>query len=239
MAALFSFRDVSLTKGDRLVLDAVTVDLPDAGVTAIVGASGAGKSTLLRCCNRLEAPTDGKVCFCGLDVAEVDWRAHRRQVAMVFQRPTPFPGTVLDNLRAGDATLSADAARGFLDRVALDPELLTQPADTLSGGEAQRMVVARALTTRPDVLLADEATSALDAMATNRLEALARDLAGNGLPVIWVTHDLAQVQRLADHLIVMRRGQVVWTGDASGAEATVAVTEALDDGGPVPKEPTR
>lgn len=238
MGALFSFRDVSLTKGDRCVLDAVTVDLPDTGVTAIVGASGAGKSTLLRCCNRLEAPTSGEVRFCDHDIAVVNWRAHRRRVAMIFQRPTPFPGTVLDNLRAGDARLDEDEARVFLDRVALDPGLLDQPADTLSGGEAQRMVIARALTTRPEVLLADEATSALDATATGRLETLARGLAGDGLPVIWVTHDLAQVRRLADHLVVMRAGRVVWTGAASAPEAPGAVTDALDDGGSASPAPT-
>lgn len=232
MAALFSFRDVSLAKGDRLVLDAVTVDLPDTGVTAVVGASGAGKSTLLRCCNRLEAPTEGHVLFCGRDVAGVDWRAHRRRVAMVFQRPTPFPGTVLDNLHAGDPALSPADAEALLVRVALDPGLIDQPADTLSGGEAQRMVIARALTTSPEVLLADEATSALDATATNRLETLARTLAEQGLPVIWVTHDLAQVHRLADHLVIMRAGQVAWTGEATAPEAAAAVTDALDDGGP-------
>lgn len=232
MAALFSFRGVSLTKGGRVVLDAVTVDLFDTGVTAIVGASGAGKSTLLRCCNRLEAPTSGEVWFCDHDIAEVNWRAHRRRVAMVFQRPTPFPGSVLDNLRAGDQMLSGDDAERLLTRVALDPGVVDQPADTLSGGEAQRMVVARALTTGPEVLLADEATSALDATATNRLEALARNLADDGLPVIWVTHDLAQVHRLAQRLVVMRAGRVVWAGAATAPEATAVVSEALDDGGP-------
>ncbi|HEX2575474.1 MAG TPA: ATP-binding cassette domain-containing protein [Aquihabitans sp.] len=227
MGPLFEFRDVSLRKQATTVLDHVTVDLPGEGITVVIGASGAGKSSLLRCCNRLEVPTDGVVAFRGVDVATMPPLEHRRRVAMVFQAPTPFPGTVLANLRAVETELSRDVATALLERVGLAPALLDRSADALSGGEAQRMVVARALTTSPEVLLADEATSALDAGATTRLEGLARSLADDGMPVIWVTHDLLQVQRLADHLVVMRLGRVLWCGDAASTDAADAIDLAL------------
>ncbi|HEX7134925.1 MAG TPA: phosphate ABC transporter ATP-binding protein [Iamia sp.] len=209
---LFAFEGVGLERGGTRVLDDVTIALPDAGVTVFVGASGAGKSTLLRCCNRLEIPTAGCVRFRGDDLATLDPLAHRRRVGMVFQAPARFPGTVATNLRAVASELSDAEAAELLDRVGLDRALLDRQADALSGGEAQRMVLARALTTRPEVLLADEPTSALDATATHRLERLARSLADDGLPVLWVTHDLDQVRRLADHLVVLEGGRVTWTG---------------------------
>lgn len=229
MGDLFSFEQVSLHKGDRAVLDEVTLTVVDRGITAIVGASGAGKSSLLRCCNRLEAPTSGTVRYRGDDVAMLEPRAHRRRLAMVFQSPTPFPGTVLDNLRAVAPGLSRDEAAAGARRVGLVEDLLDQTADALSGGEAQRLVLARALTTEPEVLLADEPTSALDAAATARLERLARTLADDGMPVVWVSHDLAQVQRLADHLVVMRQGRVVWIGPPDAGESSTVIRAALAD----------
>src|SRR6187402_1816125 len=96
---LFSFEHVGLQRGDTAVLVDVTGTVPDGGITVILGASGSGKSTLLRCCNRLDAPTSGTVRFRGDDVAALDPLAHRRRVAMVFQAPVTFPGTVADNLR--------------------------------------------------------------------------------------------------------------------------------------------
>ena len=218
---LFAFAGVGLERGGTRVLDDVTLDLPDGGVTVLVGASGAGKSTLLRCCNRLEVPTSGTLRFRGDDLADLDPLAHRRRVAMVFQAPATFPGTVAANLRAV-ADLTGAEAGALLDRVGLDRSLLDRQADALSGGEAQRMVVARALTTGPEVLLADEPTSALDAAATHRLEDLARGLADDGLPVVWVTHDLDQVHRLADHLVVVRSGRATWAGPAADWDGDVA-----------------
>ena len=219
---LFAFEGVGLERDGTRVLDDVTLDLPDGGVTLLVGASGAGKSTLLRCCNRLETPTAGCVRFRGDDLAALDPLAHRCRVGMVFQAPTTFPGTVAANLRAVATDLSDTDAGDLLDRVGLDRSLLDRHADALSGGEAQRMVVARALTTEPEVLLADEPTSALDTAATRRLEDLARGLADDGLPVVWVTHDLDQVRRLADHLVVVRSGRVTWTGPAGEWDGEVA-----------------
>ena len=191
-----------------LVLHDVNVNIPDSGITMVVGPSGSGKSTLLRCCNRLEPVTAGTLRYRGTDLTALDPLVHRRRVAMVFQRPTTFPGTVLDNLRAVATELSEADAIELLGRVTLDESLLHQQADSLSGGEAQRMAIARALTTEPEVILADEPTSALDAASTERLEALARALTTEGFPMVVVTHDLDQVDRLADHVIEVREGQV-------------------------------
>ena len=224
---LFALDGVGLVRDGTTILRDVDLVVPDAGVTVLVGASGAGKSTLLRCLNRLECPTSGTIHFRGDDLQALDPLAHRRRVAMVFQAPTPFPGTVADNLRAVAADLGDDDARRLLTRVGLDPSLLGRSADALSGGEAQRLVLARALTTAPEVLLADEATSALDATATARLEALARTLADEGMPVLWVTHDLDQARRLADHLVVTRAGRVTWTGPGADPAAAAAVQHAL------------
>ena len=175
----------------------------------------------------MEAPTAGTIHFRGDDLQALDPLAHRRRVAMVFQAPTPFPGTVADNLRAVVPDLGDDEAHDLLTRVGLDPALLGRTADALSGGEAQRLVLARALTTGPEVLLADEATSALDATATARLEGLARTVADEGMPVLWVTHDLDQARRLADHLVVTRAGRVTWTGPGADPTAAAAVQDAL------------
>lgn len=213
--SLFAFEGVGLERDGTQVLAEVDLEVPDTGITVFVGASGAGKSTLLRCCNRLEVPTTGCVRFRGDDLATLDPLAHRRRAAMVFQAPATFPGSVAANLRAVAPDLSDDACAELLDRVGLDRGLLDRRADALSGGEAQRMVLARALTTRPEVLLADEPTSALDGTATRRLEELARTLAEDGMPVLWVSHDLDQVRRLADHLVVLRAGRVTWAGPAA------------------------
>lgn len=207
--ATFEFDHVSVVADDgTLVLDDVSTSFGGIAITAIVGASGSGKSTLLRCCNLLEIPTAGVVRYAGTALADVAPRPHRRQVAMVFQRPVTFPGSVLDNLRAADHELTRGDAGALLDRVGLPGDKLDQDADRLSGGEAQRMTIARALATSPTVLLADECTSSLDHDAKHRIEELVGDLAADGLEVIWVTHELAQAERLAGRTLTMANGNV-------------------------------
>jgi len=178
----------------------------------IIGPSGAGKSSLLRLCNRLEVADEGCVRFRGEDVREIDPLALRRRVGMVFQTPTPFGGTVADNLRVARGDLRDDAARAVLGRVGLDPGLLDRPAADLSGGEAQRMCFARTLVTEPEVLLMDEPTSSVDPQARVAIEHLARTLLASGVVCIWVTHDLAQMHRLADRVLVMLDGVIAHSG---------------------------
>jgi len=208
--ALFEFAGVTVRFGDRVALDAVDLVLPQRRLIALVGASGSGKSTLLRLCNRLEVPTDGRIRFRGDDVAQLDPVQLRRRVGMVFQRPTPFDGSVLDNLRVADPTIDATSAAAWCARVGLPADVVEQTATTLSGGEAQRMCLARTLATRPQVVLMDEPTSALDHENALRIEDLARTLVdSDGISVIWVSHDRAQVERIADEAVEVASGRVI------------------------------
>lgn len=209
MPGLFDFDDVVVQRDTTTVLDHVTVTVPDGGgITCILGPSGSGKSTLLRLCNRLVAPTSGRVSFRGTDLATVDVLAHRRKVGMVFQRATVFPGTVRDNLLVAEPGLDEAAMVAALERAEVPGALLDRDADALSGGEAQRVCLARTLVTDPDVLLLDEPTSALDPESTRTLEKRARAVAADGMPVLWVTHDFEQSERVADRRIVIVEGRV-------------------------------
>lgn len=234
---LFAYEGVAVHLGDERVLDGVDAVVPDGALTCLVGPSGSGKSTLLRLGNRLVVPSAGVVRFRGDDVSTLEPLRLRRRVGMVFQRPTPFPGTGRDNLlvavrgatraRRGappvdDAVLLAALARAELPAAFLDRDVAG-----LSGGEAQRLCLARTLVTDPEVLLLDEPTSALDPAARSALERLARTLRDAGIPVVWVTHDHAQVRRLADHVVVLAAGRAV----AAGSLIAVAPhLEPADDG---------
>ena len=200
-------------------MDDVTGSIPSGGVTAVVGPSGAGKSTLLRLCNRLEVPDSGTVRFCGEDVSELDPLELRRKIGMVFQRPTPFSGTVDENLRVAEPTLTRRAAVLALRRVELDPSFLDRDASELSGGEAQRMCLARTLVTRPEVVLMDEPTSSVDPTTRTALETLGRALVDIDVSVVWVTHDLTQMRRVADHVVVMIGGRIAHSAAAGRIES--------------------
>ena len=129
-------------------------------------------------------------------------------MGIVFQRPTAFPGSVADNLAVAHPTAGAEELSTALKRVALDPSLLAQEARTLSGGELQRMCLARTLVTQPEALLLDEPTSALDAQPKRVFEHTARDLAAQGITIIWVTHDDAQARRVARRTYQLRDGHL-------------------------------
>jgi UDP-glucose/iron transport system ATP-binding protein len=204
----FELERVTVVRAGRLVLDEITTRIPAAGITVVSGPSGAGKTTLLRLCNRLEVPDGGIVCYRGQPLDELDPLELRRRVGMVFQRPTPFPGTVADNLAVARPDADIGELSSALERVALDPGLLGQEARTLSGGELQRMCLARTLVTRPETLLLDEPTSALDAQPKQVFEATARHLAAQGITIIWVTHDDAQAARVADRICQLRDGHL-------------------------------
>ena len=207
-AVALEFDRVTVARAGRRVLDGVTARIPAAGITVVSGPSGAGKTTLLRLCNRLEVPDSGTVCYRGQALDELDPLVLRRRVGMVYQRPTPFPGTVADNLAVARPDADAGELSTALDRVALDPDLLSQEARTLSGGELQRMCLARTLVTQPETLLLDEPTSALDAQPKQVFETTARELAAQGITIIWVTHDGAQADRVADRIYQLRDGHL-------------------------------
>jgi putative ABC transport system ATP-binding protein len=231
----FRFEGVGVVIDGAPVLSGIDVAFGDGGVTVIAGPSGSGKTTLLRLCNRLEVPSSGRVLLDGVDLATLDPLVVRRRVGMVFQRPVVFGGTVRDNLAVADDAHD-DRLAGALGRAGLDASFLDRTADDLSGGEAQRMCIARALLTDPEVLLMDEPTSALDPEHRLVIEDLARSLADDGTPVVWVTHDLAQARRLADRTAVLVGGTVA---DPDTATRFLAYpTEAGPaDPGPVDPEP--
>ena len=210
--ATFELRDVVAGPQDAPILRGVSVDVPCRGVTAVAGPSGSGKSTLLRLLNRLDDPLSGTISWEGRSIVEWEPGALRRRVAMVFQRPPLFGGSVLDNLRIADPSITRDGAVAALDRVGLEGELLDRAATDLSGGEAQRMCIARALLTEPAVLLADEPTAALDGAARRTIERLGCDIAAAGVPIVWVTHDVDQLRRVADHVLVLIDGGVAAFG---------------------------
>lgn len=209
----------------------VSASTRPTGTTVVVGPSGAGKSTLLRLCNRLDVPTSGRVWFRGRDIASLDPLWLRRRAGMVFQVPTLFAGTVRDNLAIAAPDAEQDRYARALDAVALDPVMLDRAADSLSGGEAQRACLARTLVTDPDVLLLDEPTSALDATPKRAFESLAADLAAEGMPMVWVTHDLAQMRRVADHVLALVDGALVHAGDPDGLHDIPALEGFLSEQG--------
>jgi putative ABC transport system ATP-binding protein len=207
-APVFEFEQVTVLRGGRRVLDGLDARIPASGITVITGPSGAGKTTLLRLCNRLDIPDAGIIRYRGQRLDGLDPLALRRRAGMVFQRPVSFPGSVAANLAEALPGISDEAMAAALERVALDPGLLGQEARTLSGGELQRMCLARTLVTSPQTLLLDEPTSALDAQPKLAFEQAAKDLAAGGISVIWVTHDDAQAGRVASRIYQLRDGRL-------------------------------
>jgi ABC-type methionine transport system ATPase subunit len=196
----------------REVLRDVSVEVPRGGALTFVGPSGAGKSTLLRCLNRLEEPPPGTVSFEGRDVTALDPLDLRRRVALVMQAPVVFEGTVRDNLctqpRAARLDLSDARLGALLEEVGLERAFLDRDAALLSGGEKQRVTVARALLGDPQALLLDEPTSALDppnaALVAEAVERLRRS---RGLTVVAVTHQAELLRRLGGCFLYLVAGR--------------------------------
>ena len=208
-----SLDSVSKKRHGRKVLDNVSFKAHRGEITVLYGPSGSGKSTILRCINRLIEPDSGSITLGGRDIKSYDPIDLRRRVGMVFQRPAVFPGTVASNISYGlrlQDRSDKGAVLGALRDSGLDRSFLGRNASRLSGGEQQRLCLARALTLDPDILLLDEPTSSLDDKAATRVEGTMRRLIERReLTVIWVTHDMAQVKRLANRVIDIRKGRVI------------------------------
>ncbi len=225
MEQLFEFADVHLAVDNASILAGVTTTIPSDDLTVVAGVSGSGKTSLLRLCNRLDVPTSGGVSFRGENLLAIDPQQLRRRVGMVFQRPVLFGGTVRDNFGVADPAATDEQMLRVLADVELEPAFLDRIGDDLSGGEAQRVCLARTLLCEPEVLLMDEPTASLHQAAARTLEETVTRLCNEGdVSVVWVTHDLGQIARLAEHLIVLESGRVRYTGPANTAEAQTALT---------------
>ena len=218
-----SIRAVGLVKryGDNTVLDGVDLHVAEGEVVCVIGPSGSGKSTLLRCLNLLERPTEGRVFLGDQEMtapgAPVD--DLRSRLGMVFQSFNLFPHrTVLDNLtmapmsvRGVDKREARARARALLARVGLADKAGEHPA-RLSGGQQQRVAIARALAMDPEAMLFDEVTSALDPELVKDVLDVIRELAGAGMTMIVVTHEMGFAREVGDRLLFMDEGAIVEEG---------------------------
>jgi putative ABC transport system ATP-binding protein len=210
---VLALKNVSRRIGEKIILDNVSFDFFPGNHYTLLGPSGAGKTSLLRLLNRLDEPTGGKVYFCGKEHCDHDIGQLRRSVGYLFQRSHMFPGTVRDNLVYANSDLAEDTMRNLLTRSAISEQFLETPTANLSGGEAQRVALARLLATDPSVVLLDEPTSALDPTATAIVEKSIRSLAQEqDLTIIMVSHDPAQALRIGGEVLLMVKGRILEHG---------------------------
>jgi putative ABC transport system ATP-binding protein len=202
--------------GDVSVVTGISLDVYHGEMLGIVGPSGSGKSSLLRLLNRLDEPTSGTVFLDGQDYRQLSPRELRRRVGMVTQRPFLFPGNVAGNIRfgplqRGEIVADEDIAR-LLERVGL-PGFAGREVANLSGGEQQRVSLARALANHPEILLLDEPTSALDEQARTGVEQLICNLVKDtSLTCVMVTHDRDQARRMCDRVALLEAGRLIQYG---------------------------
>ena len=198
-------RDLVLRFGETTVLNRLTLDLGSSGCTMVMGANGVGKSLFLRLLHGLIPPTSGQIDWGGHPAAGVTARQ-----ALVFQKPVLLRRSVAANIdfvlkaRGKDRTRRA----ALLGHVGLSHKA-DQPARLLSGGEAQRLALARALATDPEVLFLDEPTASLDPASVLMIERIVSEARARGVRIIFVTHDVGQARRMADDVVFLHRGQIV------------------------------
>ena len=216
-------KDLNLWYGQTRALKNITMDIPEKSITALIGPSGCGKSTFLRTLNRMNdlipgVKITGEVRFRGENIFSADVNDLRRHVGMVFQKPNPFPMSIYDNVAYGPRT------HGVRNRAQLDEKVekalraaaiwdevkdrLKKNALGMSGGQQQRLCIARALAVEPDVLLMDEPTSALDPISTARIEDLCAELKEN-YTIVMVTHNMQQALRISDRTAFFLLGDLV------------------------------
>ena len=220
MTLKIAVQNLSLTlPGGETLLHGISLKIPAGQITALIGPSGSGKSTLLRCLNRLWEPPAGSIFLDGHDITSLNVIDLRRRVGLLFQDAALFGGTVSDNIGYGPRlqgkSLTPQQVAELLKMANLEVDLASKSVEGLSGGQAQRVSLARTLANRPEVLLLDEPTSALDPAATQKIEKTILRLKEKlGLTVVWVSHAFEQVGRTADYMALMVEGKVVESGPA-------------------------
>jgi phosphate transport system ATP-binding protein len=236
---VFTLRDVSVYYGDNLAVQNVNLPIYENQITALIGPSGCGKSTILRSLNRMNdlipgAKVTGEVLYHGQDVygSDVDPVQVRKIIGMVFQKPNPFPKSIYENIAFGPKTLGMkgnmdDIVEEALVGAALWDEVKDRLKDNafgMSGGQQQRLCIARAIAVKPDVILMDEPCSALDPVSTFKIEDLMNELKSDYTIVI-VTHNMQQAARVADRTAFF----TVASDDAAGSRIGVLVEHDKTD----------
>ena len=219
--ALIKVENLTKSFGSLEVLKGINAEIDKGDVMVVIGASGSGKSTFLRCLNLLEEPTSGKIIFEGTDITDehVDINLHRQKMGMVFQQFNLFPHmTVLRNLTLGPTKLlgqsKAEAdkkAMELLERVGLADKANAYP-NQLSGGQKQRVAIVRALAMNPDVMLFDEPTSALDPEMVGEVLEVMKQLAGEGMTMVVVTHEMGFAREVGTNIVFVDEGVIVEQG---------------------------
>ena len=225
--SIISTKDLCLWYGNYQALKNINIEIPEHSITALIGPSGCGKSTFLKTLNRMNelipgVNITGEVMYNGQNIFDADVNNLRKEVGMVFQKPNPFPMSIYDNIAYGPRT------HGITNKAQLDEivekalrsaaiwdevkDRLKKNALGMSGGQQQRLCIARALAVEPKVLLMDEPTSALDPISTSRIEDLAMELKKDYTIVI-VTHNMQQAVRISDQTAFFLLGDLVEYGD--------------------------
>ncbi|MEX1249098.1 MAG: phosphate ABC transporter ATP-binding protein PstB [Acidimicrobiia bacterium] len=238
--AVIDVRDLSVNYGDFLAVNKVSLPIYEQQISALIGPSGCGKSTVLRCFNRMNdlipsARVHGTIEYHGVDLYgdKVDPVEVRRRIGMVFQKPNPFPKSIYDNIAFGPTVLGYkgnmdDLVEEALHKAALWDEVkdkLDESGMAISGGQQQRLCIARAVATSPDVLLMDEPCSALDPISTLKIEELMLELKKE-YSIIIVTHNMQQAARVSDHTAFFNV-QVGEEGQRTGYLVEFSPTEEL------------
>lgn len=211
------FKNIGYEIEGSKILNKVNGKIYQGKITTIIGPSGAGKSTLLSFINALNSPTEGDIFIDGHLINEYEAIKLRRKVQLVSQEATMINGTVKDNLELPltlqNRTMTDKEAEGFLKDVDLPISFLIKNSKELSGGEKQKLSLARSLVTKPSVMLLDEVTSALDRSSVEAIESLLTLInKKHDVTMIWITHDVNQAIRMSDYIWVMMNGEVVETG---------------------------
>ena len=226
--SIISVKELCLWYGDHQALRNVDIEIPEKSITAFIGPSGCGKSTFLKTLNRMNdlipgVKITGDIHYEGTDIfsKEVDVNNLRKEIGMVFQKPNPFPMSIYDNVAYGPRThgitnkveLDEIVERALRDAAIWDEakDRLKKNALGMSGGQQQRLCIARALAVQPKVLLMDEPTSALDPISTSRIEELVMELKGK-YTIVMVTHNMQQAVRVSDHTAFFLLGELVEFG---------------------------
>ncbi|MDK2897696.1 MAG: UDP-glucose/iron transport system ATP-binding protein [Candidatus Atribacteria bacterium] len=216
MQTVFDIRNLTRVVDGEVLLDGISVSIKSGEILAVVGPSGSGKTSFLRLLNRLDEPTGGEVFFQGKDYRTIPTPFLRQKVGLVFQKPALFPGTVADNIRWGPSQRGEEMTNSQVESLLTQVGLVgfaERKIDNLSGGEAQRVALARTLANSPEILLLDEPTSALDEEKEREIERLLlTTIDQRRLTLVLVTHNLAQARRLATRVMVLNHGKITFLG---------------------------